>query len=73
MRADVFRGKPIIREMRVAVEHVMGMLAARDTPDIPDMILRQYPILESEDIQALPTICPSRTRWRACNERISVR
>ena len=28
VRADVFGGKPIIRDMRIAVEHVLGMLAA---------------------------------------------
>ena len=35
-RDDVFGGKPIIRDMRIAVEHVLGMLAAggfrRDDP-----------------------------------------
>ena len=30
VRADVFGGKPIIRDMRIAVEHVLGMLAAGD-------------------------------------------
>ena len=29
VRRDVFGGKPIIRDMRVAVEHVLGMLAGR--------------------------------------------
>lgn len=28
----IFGGKPIIRGMRIAVEHVLGMLAAGDTP-----------------------------------------
>ena len=40
VRPDVFGGKPIIRDMRIAVEHVLGMLAAGDTaetiPRIPD-------------------------------------
>ena len=49
VRADVFGGKPIIRNMRIAVEHVLGMLAAGDTAET---ILREYPELEPEDIQA---------------------
>ena len=49
VRADVFGGKPIIRDMRIAVEHVLGMLAAGDTAET---ILREYPELEPEDIQA---------------------
>ena len=49
VRAEVFGGKPIIRDTRVAVEHVLGMLAAGDTAET---ILREYPALEPEDIQA---------------------
>jgi uncharacterized protein (DUF433 family) len=45
----IFDGKPIIRGRRLAVEHVLAMLAAGDTPDI---ILQGYPWLEREDIQA---------------------
>ncbi|MDE3040067.1 MAG: DUF433 domain-containing protein [Nitrospirota bacterium] len=45
----IFAGKPIIRGRRLAVEHVLGMLAAGDTPDT---ILHGYPWLEREDIQA---------------------
>lgn len=45
----IFGGKPIIRGRRLAVEHVLGMLAAGDTPEI---ILEGYPWLEPEDIQA---------------------
>ena len=45
----IFGGKPIIRGRRLAVEHVLGMLAAGDTPDA---ILGGYPWLEREDIQA---------------------
>ena len=33
VRTDVFGGKPIIRDMRIAVEHVLGMLAAGDTAE----------------------------------------
>ena len=45
----IFGGKPIIRGRRLAVEHVLGMLAAGDTPD---MILQGYPWLEMDDIKA---------------------
>lgn len=45
----IFGGKPIIRGHRLAVEHVLGMLAAGDTPET---ILEGYPWLEAEDIQA---------------------
>jgi len=45
----IFGGKPIIRGRRLAVEHVLGMLAAGDTPQA---ILEAYPYLEQEDIQA---------------------
>src|SRR5438094_10221148 len=46
---EIFGGKPIIRGRRLAVEHVLGMLAAGDTPEI---ILEGYPWLERKDIQA---------------------
>ena len=45
----IFAGKPIIRGRRLAVEHVLGMMAAGDTPEV---ILQGYPWLEPEDIQA---------------------
>jgi len=45
----IFGGKPIIRGRRLAVEHVLGMLAAGDTEET---ILAGYPWLESEDIRA---------------------
>ena len=46
---QIFSGKPIIRGRRLAVEHVLGMLAAGDTPEI---ILEGYEWLEPEDIRA---------------------
>ena len=49
VRADIFGGKPIIRDMRIAVEHVLGKLAAGDTAET---ILSEYPFLEPEDIRA---------------------
>jgi len=45
----IFGGKPIIRGRRLAVEHILGMLAAGDTPET---ILEGYSWLEPEDIQA---------------------
>lgn len=45
----IFGGKPIVRGRRLAVEHVLAMLAAGDTPDT---ILEGYPWLEMEDLQA---------------------
>jgi uncharacterized protein (DUF433 family) len=46
---EIFGGKPIIRGRRLAVEHVLGMLAAGDPPET---ILEGYPWLQPEDIQA---------------------
>jgi len=45
----IFGGKPVIRGRRLAVEHVLGMLAAGDTIDT---ILQGYPWLEREDVLA---------------------
>ena len=45
----IFGGKPIIRGLRIAVEHVLGMLTAGDTPE---KLLAEYPFLEPADIQA---------------------
>lgn len=46
---DFFGGKPIIRGRRLAVEHVLGMLAAGDS--VEDL-LREYPWLERDEVQA---------------------
>ncbi len=46
---QIFGGKPIIRGMRIAVEHILGMLAAGSPPS---ELLEGYPFLEKEDIQA---------------------
>jgi uncharacterized protein (DUF433 family) len=46
---EIFGGKPIIRGRRLAVEHVLGMMAAGDTVET---FLEGYPWLEREDIQA---------------------
>ena len=49
MRPAVFGGKPIIRDMRIAVEHILANLAAGETVE---NLLKEYPFLEMEDIQA---------------------
>ena len=46
---SIFGGKPIIRGLRIAVEHILGMLAAGSTVE---ELLEGYPFLEKEDIQA---------------------
>lgn len=46
---QIFGGKPVIRGRRLAVEHVLGMLAAGDDFDT---LLEGYPWLEREDILA---------------------
>jgi uncharacterized protein (DUF433 family) len=45
----IFGGKPIIRGRRLAVEHVLAMLAAGDSRET---ILEGYPWLQVEDVQA---------------------
>jgi uncharacterized protein (DUF433 family) len=59
----IFSGKPIIRGRRLAVEHVLGMLAAGDTTET---ILDGYPWLEKDDIQA----CLVYARRLVANERL---
>lgn len=63
VNSQIFGGKPIIRGRRLAVEHVLAMLAAGDSPDD---ILKGYPWLEREDIQA----CLLYARRVTANERI---
>ena len=45
----IFNGKPIVRGRRLAVEHVLGMMAAGDDAAA---ILSAYPWLEADDIRA---------------------
>lgn len=49
VNSEIFGGKPIIRGKRLAVEHILGMLAAGDTPEV---ILRGYDWVEKDDILA---------------------
>lgn len=46
---DIFNGKPIVRGRRLAVEHVLGMLAAGDTIET---LVDAYPWLEADDVRA---------------------
>lgn len=45
----IFGGKPILRGKRLAVEHVLSMLAAGDSAQ--DLIAA-YPFLEPDDVRA---------------------
>ena len=70
VRADVFGGKPIIRDMRIAVEHILGMLAAGETKET---ILREYPALDDEDIQACLLFAHRSLAGEQVHERVPVR
>ena len=62
---SIFGGKPIVRGRRLAVEHVLGMLAAGDDFDT---LLVGYPWLEREDILA----CLAYARRLVANETIEL-
>lgn len=65
---QIFGGKPIIRGMRMAVEHVLGMLAAGETPE---SLLKQFPFLESLDIQACLAYAHRSLAGEQVHERIA--
>jgi len=46
---SIFRGKPIIRGMRISVELILSLLAQGESVE---SILEDYPDLEADDIQA---------------------
>jgi len=60
---QIYGGKPVIRGRRLAVEHVLGLLAAGDTSDT---LLAAYPWLEPDDIRA----CLLYARKLVAQERI---
>ena len=62
----IFGGKPIVRGHRLAVEHVLGMLAAGDTVD--DLVAA-YPWLERDDVLA----CLAYARRVVGHERVEPR
>ncbi len=47
--STIFGGKPIVRGRRIAVEHVLGMLAAGDSAED---VLNAYPWMELDDVRA---------------------
>jgi uncharacterized protein (DUF433 family) len=59
----IFGGKPIVRGRRIAVEHILGMLAAGDSAET---IVEAYPYLELEDVQA----CLVYARRLVAHERV---
>jgi len=62
----IFGGKPIVRGHRLAVEHVLGMLAAGDTMDD---LMAAYPWLERDDVLA----CLAYARRVVGHERVEPR
>ena len=67
---EIFGGKPIIRDMRIAVEHILANLAAGESVDD---LLRDYPFLEREDIQACLLFAHRAMAGEQVHDRISVR
>lgn len=59
----IFGGKPIVRGRRLAVEHVLSMLAAGDSVET---LLAGYPWLEREDVHA----CLAYARRLVGHERV---
>ena len=55
----IFGGKPIIRGRRLAVEHVLGMMAAGDTTET---ILEGYPWLQRGGCPGLLGLCTATRR-----------
>ena len=69
-RPDIFGGKPIVRDMRIAVEHILGMLAAGDSVEL---VLQEYPFLEPEDVQACLVFAHRSLTGEQVHERMSIR
>ena len=70
VRADVFGGKPIIRDVRIPVEHILAMLAAGDTRET---ILCEYQVHEHEDILACLAYAHRSAEGETVQERVTVR
>jgi uncharacterized protein (DUF433 family) len=64
----IFGGKPIIRGMRIGVEHILGMLAAGDSPE---RLLEEYSFLEPADIQACMAYAHRSMSGEQIHERVS--
>ena len=69
-RPDVFGGKPIIRDMRISVEQVLGMLASGEATET---ILSEYPFLEAEDIRACLLYAHRSMAGEQVHERLALR
>ncbi len=69
-RQDVFGGKPIIRDMRISVEHVLGMLASGEAMET---ILSEYPFLEADDIRACLLYAHRSMAGEQVHERLALR
>ena len=70
VRPDVFGGKPIVRDMRISVEHVLGMLASGETTE---KILSEYPFLEANDIRACLLYAQRSMAGEQVHERMAIR
>ncbi|MEX0710928.1 MAG: DUF433 domain-containing protein [Pirellulales bacterium] len=64
----IFGGKPIVRGLRMGVEHVLGMLAAGDSTE---KLLQEYPFLEPADIQACLAYAHRSLAGEQVHERIA--
>ena len=70
VRPDVFGGKPIIRDMRIAVEHVLANLAVGETVE---SLLEDYPFLEPDDIRACLLFAHRSLAGERVHDRVAVR
>ncbi|MDE0280559.1 MAG: DUF433 domain-containing protein [Gammaproteobacteria bacterium] len=70
VRPEIFGGKPVIRDMQIAVEHVLANLTAGESVDD---LLKNYPFLEREDIQACLLFAHRTLAGEQVHDRISVR
>lgn len=66
MDPEVMGGKPRIRGLRVTVGTILGLLSGHRTRE---EILRAYPYLEPEDIEARTDIARTRTIRRGDGRR----
>ena len=67
---DIFGGKPIVRDMRIAVEHVLANLAAGETVE---GLLEDYPFLEPEDVRACLLFAHRALAGENVHDRVAVR
>ena len=70
VRPDIFGGKPIVRDMRIAVEHVLANLAAGETVE---SLLEDYPFLEPDDIRACLLFAHRSLAGEHVHDRVTVR